>query len=332
MKGCRFGARRVVGLTALIAALGTGAISLPASGLGAAIGPVFGKSFDARALSGTVLVTPPGGRSAKLTGSRHVPVGSVFDVSHGSVQLTASTANGGSYSGRFSKGSFQAVQSATGDGTTVIQVLGKRCAPPAASDDPSARAARLRHHAPAYRQLQIAASGNFLVVGRNASAVASGQANYSLVDTCSGTQIVDETGKVVAQRKNAPPKTLKPGDSEISYCHPAGANPTFCQILLASPRYSTFGFAVGITQPPAPSFRVCYVTPAGQTFCFTGPLTQQQGTFESGDLACYVNDGPGVYPVRFYVNGAQLGITLHFKATQPRQVFLGQDSCSTQSG
>jgi hypothetical protein len=162
------------------------------------------------------------------------------------------------------------------------------------------------------------------VVGANASAVASGQAKYSLSDACNGTQIVDHSGKVVAEHKQAPPKKLSAGQIDTDYCRPA-SNPIYCMFMIQSPRTSVFSFGLGLAQPRATSYRLCYRTPAGKKKCFTGQLSQ--GSLQTGYLVCIVNDGPGTYPARFLVDGQQIGITLRFKATRPRQVFLGRDSC-----
>jgi hypothetical protein len=150
------------------------------------------------------------------------------------------------------------------------------------------------------------------------------------VDACDGTRIVDKSGRVVAQHKQAPAKKLHPGQIDTDYCHPAGSSPTYCQFLIQSPRTSVFSFGLGLTQPRATSFRLCYRTPAGRKKCFSGPLSQ--ASTQGGDLACIVNDGPGTYPVRWFVAGQQIGITLRFKATQPRQPFLGSDTCRGFSG
>lgn len=282
--------------------------------------PVFGRSVDAGPVTGKVFATTPGGSKTPLTSSRRVPVGTTFDVLHGTVRITAADGKGGTYTGTFGKGKFEILQNDRGGGAAEIKLLGKACVRPALA----ASSHRHKHHPTVYRQLQINAGGNFVVVGASASAVASGQAAYSLVDACDGTQIVDKSGRVVAQHKQATAKTLKPGQSDTDYCHPA-SNPIYCQFLVQSPRSSVFTFGLGLTQPRTSSFRVCYRIPAGKERCFTGRLSP--GGIQGGGLTCIVNDGPGRYPVRYFVNGGQIGITLHFKATRPRQVFLGNDSC-----
>ena len=300
--------------------------------------PVSASSVDAGPVTGKVFFTTPGGSKTSLTSERQVPVATAFDVLHGTVRITAADGKGGTYTGTFGKGKFEILQNASGGGAAEIKLLGKACAGPGSAQASSAvtasrirasAARRPRHHPVVYRQLQVNAGGNFLVVGVDASAVASGQATYSLVDACNGTRIIDTSGQVVAQHRQAPPKKLHPGQSDIDYCHPA-SSPAYCQFMIQSPRNSVFSFGLDLTQPRATSFRVCYRTPAGNNKCFTGGLSQ--GRFQGGALTCIVNDGPGTYPVRYFVNGAQIGITLHFKATRPRQVFLGRDACRSPNG
>lgn len=312
------------GSIAVLAAAGSiGLASSSAAGSPTPPPPVFGQSVDAAPVSGQVFFVPPGGSRTPLTTAQQVPVGTILNVLHGTVKITAADGNGGTYSGKFGRGKFRVLQSASGDGTTEIKLTGKACSK-------SASVARSRRHrAYAYRQLQINANGNFLVVGADASAVASGQAKYSLVDACNGTQIVDQSGKVVAQRANAPSKQLDPGQKEIDYCRPDAQNPDFCLIVIESPRSGAYSFGLGLSQPPADSFKVCYVTPAGQKHCFKGSLSQ--GSIHFGALGCTINDGRGTYPFRYFVNGQPLGIKLKLKSTKPRQVFLGNDSCQNEN-
>lgn len=311
----------------VIAAIVVAALSV-AQTASAAPAPTFAKSLDASPVAGTVRVTPPGGRARTLTGSVRVPVGSTFDVRQGTVRLTAATGKGGTYSGTFGKGRFEALQSSSRDGATVIRLLGK-CAPSGAAPD-EATAARSRHRAPVYRQLQVTAQGNFLVEGKDASAVASGgQAHYSLIDACDGTHIVDESGHVVAKHKQGTAKVLDPSDSEISYCFPSAAHFTYCEFSIASPKHSTFSFGVALMNFNARHYGVCYLTPSRSRMCFTGALPS--GSSQSAGLFCTINDGPGVYPFRYSVDGRALGPKFHFRATMAAQSFLGEDNCTNQT-
>ena len=304
------------------ASLALGAASPPS--------PVFASTVDVARVSGKVLLTVPGRTAVPLTGARQVPVGSIVNVNAGAVEVTAADGKGGTYSGRFRAGSFQVLQSATGGGATEILLVGK-CVKAAANDGPPAEAARRpRHKPPVYRQLVISANGEFDVVGSDASAVASGQAQYSLVDQCNGTHIAAQTGEVKAQSRNTGSYTLKPHQSLIQNCQPSGPTAQHCTLLLSSPQSSVFSFGLFLKQGTASHFQVCYRTPQGAQICQTGPLgpTPGQTGSKAGGLTCILNDGPGRYPVRWLVGGHQVGITLQFKATQPRNIALGRDSCT----
>lgn len=310
------------------ASLALGATSAP--------GPVFASSVDVARVSGTVLVTAPGGTATALTVTRQIPVSSTVNADAGAVRVTAADASGGTYSGQFKEGSFQVLQSPAGGGVTEILLVGKcvnaSASTAAVSDDPSAGAARRPRHKPTvYRELVISANGEFDVVGNDASAVASGQAQYSLVDQCNGTHIIAQTGQVTAQSRNTGSYTLKPHQSLIQHCQPSGPVAQHCTLLLSSPKSSVFSFGLYLKQGTASSFKVCYRTPKGATLCHTAPLAPLGAGLtdsDGGGLTCVVNDGPGVYPVRWLVDGHQVGTTLQFKATQPVDVLLGRDSCT----
>ena len=85
--------------------------------------PRFGHSVDIGLVSGTVIVTPPGGHSFQLgTQDRNIPVGSVIDTTHGRVDLRtapppASGAAGAATArvedAQFYDGAFRVAQSAS---------------------------------------------------------------------------------------------------------------------------------------------------------------------------------------------------------------------------
>ncbi len=298
----------------------------------AAIGPKFGRSFVAARIGGNVLVTVPGGRAALLTHARRVPVGSTFDVTHGTARLTADQGNGRSYSGLFTKGIFQALQS-TGSAATEIKLEGSLCT----------SASVARHHPHVHRQLQIVATPDFVVIGSNGYARAqSGVAKFSLTDTCPGatiaagnrardaTTVVDQSGgvEIVAGRR---PTVLERGQALSAFCtknfrpnvesycaflettssgrtadamgilnyndptRKAGANYELC---LAEPTHPPR--CARHLLSPAPE-EVCFVTSSDQSQCHTaGPSTSKSAFFD-----CLIGTA-GVYTAQWNVAGVPL--------------------------
>jgi hypothetical protein len=85
-------ARFMLGLAVIgaILAAGTADASLPPPG--------FGHSVDIGLVSGTVIVTPPGGHSFKLgMQDRNIAVGSLIDTTHGRVDLRAAPPPAGDF-------------------------------------------------------------------------------------------------------------------------------------------------------------------------------------------------------------------------------------------
>ncbi len=316
--------------TAALALMGSPApVSLapPASAAPASAAPVFAKSVDIAPVKGKATVSLPGHRSVDLNAPRQVPVGTTVNAASATVRVTASDGKGGTYSGRFGDGGFVVKQSASGGGATEIKVVGE-CVKDAASDVWGATEARRpRHKPPLFRQLEVQASGRFEVVGSNASAVASGQAAYSLTDQCDGTHIMAQAGHVNATGTIQGTIPLHAHESVVDDCQPSAAAPAQCILLVGRPQSSSFAFGLLLANASASSFQVCYTTPGGRRICHVGPLGPPNSSPEGGSLACTVNDGRGDYAARWLVNGRQVGVTHHFKVTQPRDFVLGNDSC-----
>ena len=299
-------------------------------GASAVPSPVFGQSVDVAPLKGKVTVKLPGQPSKVLSLARLVPVGTTVDASSGSAGVTASDGKGSVYSGRFSDGSFQVLQTALGGGATVIKLVGACVKSSMATDRAAANTARRRphHRAPVYRQLQVVASSQFEVIGNDASAVASGQAQYLLTDKCDGTHVVAQTGQITATSRSTGTYRLKPHQSLIDDCRPPGPEAKICTLLVARPGSSAFSFGLLLVGSAATTLRVCYVTPKGRRLCYKAPLSQPDAAgAQAGGLACTINDGRGVYAVRWFVGGRQVGVLHRFTSTQPPDVSLGSDTC-----
>jgi hypothetical protein len=297
-----------------------------------------------------VLVTPPGGQTSTLTGAQVVPVGSRVDAAHGVVRLTAAAAKGGSYSGLFTKGAFQALQS-TSNVTTEIR-LGGACT--------SASAARVRHHASVVRELQITAPPQFLVVGSSAFATsAAGVAKYDLTDPCQAsaaagsgtrapTRVSDRSGHVVASSKNGRlQRTITAGGVDQIICSSGGGWCVALDVETKGDLRSDFFPAVA-TEQLAGTFEYCLRSPSGSQTC--SPVTSNAPCFAQGSrlpgggaiLICHAAQ-PGNYAGIWLWHGAALGAPMTFHIAtktpglpcygllgnidnQPLQIKLGADT------
>jgi hypothetical protein len=194
-------ARLIVGL-AVIGAIGVGGVadaSLPP--------PRFGHSVDVGLVSGTVIVTPPGGHPFELgTQDRHIPVGSLIDTTHGRVDLRAAPppaagATGASTTAarvedaQFYDGAFRVTQSASRP-VAQIRLAGGRagaCPTPAGDFAPHRK---LPHKV--LRLLWASGSGKFQTVGRYSAATVLGT-KWLTEDFCDGTLVRVSRGVVAVE-------------------------------------------------------------------------------------------------------------------------------------
>jgi hypothetical protein len=173
--------------------------------------PVLGRTVNARAVRGTVLVatraTARGGRArasqkglkfVPLTGERQIPVGSFLDTRRGTVELVSATGRGArTQSGQFSAGIFQTLQSRArrARGLTELRLKGgsfKRCRAGAGG----ARAALSRAE---IRRLRARASGGrYRTRARASSATVRGTV-WTTTDRCDGTLTTVKRGRVVVR-------------------------------------------------------------------------------------------------------------------------------------
>lgn len=164
--------------------------------------PVFGETAAVRAVSGYVRVREPHSKFlAPLNSAARVPMGSILDTTHGTVQLsTAKGPNGEIQTGRFKSGLFKVTQptgkSAAGlpEGLTVLTLVGpgstgcgQRASGRAASAESSAKRNKGR--------LWGDAHGNFQTGGHYATVTVRGT-KWLTEDTCSGTLVKVARGTV----------------------------------------------------------------------------------------------------------------------------------------
>ena len=167
--------------------------------------PRLGRSVDIGLVSGTVLVTPPGGHPFKLgTQDRNIPVGSVIDTTHGRVDLRAATtpplgaadaANTPVQDAQFYDGAFKVAQSASRP-VAQIRLAGGPLAACSAPSGDLAPHRKLPHKV--LRLLWASGSGKFETVGRYSAATVLGT-KWLTEDFCDGTLVRVSRGVVAVE-------------------------------------------------------------------------------------------------------------------------------------
>jgi Tol biopolymer transport system component len=188
--------------------------------------PVVARTVNVAVTSGKVLVSVPAGsafasvsvpgikgrRFVPLTEARQIPVGSILDTRKGSVSVTsASTKAGELFSGTFSAGVFQALQSRSG--LTTLPLKGSSFRSCAARAGRRASAALSRR---VIRRIRGNASGRFRTGGRYSAATVRGTI-WETIDRCDGTLTKVRRGVVVVRdfrkRRNI---TVRAGKSYLA--------------------------------------------------------------------------------------------------------------------
>jgi hypothetical protein len=173
--------------------------------------PVLGTSANIAPVSGTVLVAVPAGGSAAraraaqkgltfvpLTEARQIPIGSFVDTKRGRVRLTTATTSGGTQTGDFDSGLFQALQSRKkrDKGITELRLKGssfKRC-----NVRRGKRASASALSKRTVRKLRGNAKGRFRTRGRRSAATVRGTI-WIVADRCDGTLTTVKRGKVAVR-------------------------------------------------------------------------------------------------------------------------------------
>ena len=155
--------------------------------------PVFGTSATIATVSGTVLVTLPGGTGRlALDAASTVPVGTTIDATRGSLKLTnVRDASGKLQSGTFWGGSFTVRQTRGKHATTVLTLTAPLACARSSRHPSSVTAVK-----PPMRQLWGKdKNGRFVTRGRTAVATVRGTA-WVTRDTCAGTLVKVSSGAV----------------------------------------------------------------------------------------------------------------------------------------
>ncbi len=187
--------------------------------------PVVGKTVNAAPASGKVFVSVPAGSAfasvsvpgikgrtfVPLTVARQLPVGSILDARRGSLSRTAASTKAGQvFSGIFSAGVFQTLQSRSGLTTLPLKGSSFRACTARAGRASAALSRRV------IRRMRGNASGRFRTRGRYSAATVRGTI-WETIDRCDGTLTKVTRGTVVVRdfrkRRNI---TVRAGKSYLA--------------------------------------------------------------------------------------------------------------------
>jgi hypothetical protein len=167
--------------------------------------PRFGAAVDIGLVSGTVIVSPPGGPSFKLgPRDRNIPVGSLIDTTHGRVDVRAApppaagkarAAVAGVEDAQFYDGAFRVTQSVS---SPVAEIQLARGAVSACTGSSGQLAPHGKVPHKLVRLLWASGSGRFRTVGRYSAATVLGT-KWLTEDFCDGTLVRVSRGLVVVE-------------------------------------------------------------------------------------------------------------------------------------
>ena len=294
------------------------AVALAPAAQAAAPAPSLARSVVVKPVVGTVRVKPAGAhRATALTAARSVPNGSFVDATRGTVRIVAAGAQAGeTQSGSFDGGAFTVRQQR--DALTTLVLTSARSAAEVCGTATGKAAASGPLPPTVIRALHGRAHGSFRTRGRYAAATVRGTV-WSTTDRCDGTVTTAQQG-VVDASNGTQSFQLDPGTSLVAYCFPPGSafhSPQFCTAVIMQPANGVFGWGLG-TRDATDHYDVCLRAPDGREPCTRYPLSAPDATgLRVGAVVCQQGrlGGPGTYRVRWFLDGAQLGIPLFFTAT-----------------
>jgi hypothetical protein len=148
--------------------------------------PVVGKSVNVGDVTGTVQIKVPGSnRYVTIKAGRQIPVGTVVDVTHGTIVLTSATGSaGGTQHAQFFDGVFKVSQAKGKHPVTLLTLAGdKPTCPKASSASAATKAKKVKS-----RKLWGNGSGSFRTKGQYSAATVRGT-KWLTQDSCSGTLV-----------------------------------------------------------------------------------------------------------------------------------------------
>ena len=308
---------RAVLVTAVV--LGLGALT-PTEGAAKALTPVLARSVVVAPVTGKVRVKVAGTHhTVALREPRRIPTESLIDATHGTVRLVSASAQAGKTQvGRFDGGAFVVRQHRTA--LTDLVLTSTRRIVDICGGAGAGAAARKRLPPKVIRSLHGNAKGHFRTVGRYAAATVRGT-KWTTVDRCDGTEATAGSG-VVDTSFGPQTIALGPGQSLVAWCFPPGSafhGPQYCTALILYPNSGLFGWGIGTrVAGDTPTYDVCLRRPTGNEQCTTHVLGPPDDTgLRTGEIVCQQGaiGGPGLYSIRWIVNGVQAGPALFFTVT-----------------
>jgi hypothetical protein len=159
--------------------------------------PVAGKTVNVKVAKGKVRIKLPGSKKfILLTDPRQVPLGTIFDTTHGRVTLTsAADKGGGTQHAWFYRGIFKVGQTRGAKPLTDLTLAGPK--PSCAKQRKTAHAAAKKRK-PKTRRLWGDGKGAFRTTGQFSSATVRGT-RWVVIDTCRGTLTQVRVGVVTVR-------------------------------------------------------------------------------------------------------------------------------------
>lgn len=272
-------------------------------------------------ISGAVLVEQAGThRFLRVTRPLLIRVGSTVDLVHGRARLVAAERfSGGALAhGVFYAGRVVVAQARQDDAPVDLRLAGGSFAGcPGATGAKRRGAAQVRH-------LWADTTDHFRTVGRYGSSSVRGT-RWLMADRCDGTFTLANRGLVQAtSRDGRITKILQPGQSIVYFCNAAGAPPVtgdYCVVLWLQPDLQAQGHHLGdfyslglAAMTDQTQYDLCITAPGTAEACTTYPLSDRDALgFRRSEVTC-VAQRPGVYSVRWLMQGIQLGPAFEFRA------------------
>jgi DNA-binding beta-propeller fold protein YncE len=161
--------------------------------------PTTGETADAEPVDGTVKIKKPGSDDFEiLAAGQQIPIGSIIDVTKGTIDLTTTATETATQTARFYAGVFKLAQAKVANPVTELQLFGSNFKKVCKVKTRRATASAKRPPKKVVRQLWGVGSGKFRTKGKYASASIRGT-QWLTQDRCDGTRVKVVTGSVTVR-------------------------------------------------------------------------------------------------------------------------------------